>query len=93
MTHRRTFLKSLAGTALWSAASSRRVVGANDRIRVGLIGIGLIGKRHLLDFQAQADCEIAGICEVSDERLDEGVLMAGGHAARYSDFRRMFEAR
>jgi hypothetical protein len=38
------------------------VAGANDRVRVGFIGIGLIGRRHLLDFQAQADCEIAGIC-------------------------------
>jgi predicted dehydrogenase len=88
---RRTFLKSLAGSALLTAASSRRVRGANDRVRVGFIGIGLIGRRHLLDFQAQADCEIAGISEVSDERMDDGVATAGNGPARFADFRRMLD--
>ena len=61
MPHRRAFLKTLAGTALSTAASSRRILGANDRVRVGIIGNGLIGKRHLIDFKGQPDCEIAGI--------------------------------
>ena len=91
MPHRRTFLKTLAGTALATAASSRRVAGANNRVRVGFIGIGLIGRRHLLDFQAQADCEIAGICEVSDERRDDGVSTAGNAPAAFDDFRRMLD--
>ena len=91
MPQRRAFLKTLAGTALFTAASSRRVAGANERVRVGFIGIGLIGRRHLLDFQAQADCEIAGICELSDERLDDGVATAGNSPARFDDFRRMLD--
>ncbi len=91
MPHRRAFLKGLAGTALATAASSRRVAGANDRVRVGFIGIGLIGRRHLLDFQAQADCEIAGICEVSDERRDDGVTTADNRPAAFEDFRRMLD--
>lgn len=91
MPQRRAFLKGLAGTALLTTASTRRVAGANDRVRVGFIGIGLIGRRHLLDFQAQADCEIAGICEVSDERLDDGVATAGNSPARFDDFRRMLD--
>ena len=91
MSHRRAFLKGLAGTALATAASSRRVAGASDRVRVGFIGIGLIGRRHLLDFQAQADCEIAGICEVSDERRDDGITTAGNGATPFDDFRRMLD--
>ena len=67
------------------------MAGANDRVRVGFIGIGLIGRRHLLDFQAQADCEIAGICEVSDERRDDGVTTAGNRPAAFEDFRRMLD--
>ena len=74
-----------------TAASTRRVLGANDRVRVGFIGIGLIGKRHLLDFQTQPDCEIAGISEVSDERMDEGVTASGNNPARFPDFRRMLD--
>jgi predicted dehydrogenase len=30
----------LTGAAVWSAASARRVYGANDRLRIGLIGCG-----------------------------------------------------
>jgi predicted dehydrogenase len=89
--NRRTFLKTLATAPMATAAAARRVSGANDRVRVGFIGIGLIGKRHLLDFQAQPDCEIAGISEVSDERMDEGVSAAGNSPARFADFRRMLE--
>ena len=88
---RRAFLKTLAAASMATAASNRRVLGANDRVRVGFIGIGLIGKRHLLDFQAQPDCEIAGVSEVSDERMDEGVAAAGNNPARFPDFRRMLE--
>jgi predicted dehydrogenase len=91
MPHRRAFLKTLAGTAIATAASSRRIAGANDRIRVGLIGNGLIGKRHLIDFQAQADCEIAGVSEVSEERMEDAVTTAGGTATRYPDFRRLLD--
>jgi predicted dehydrogenase len=88
---RRAFLKTLAAASMATAASTRRVPGANDRVRVGFIGIGLIGKRHLLDFQAQPDCEIAGISEVSDDRMDEGVTAAGNNPARFPDFRKMLE--
>jgi predicted dehydrogenase len=91
MPDRRTVLKTMAGAGLLTAASSRRVLGANDRVRVGLIGNGLIGKRHLLDFQAEPDVEIVGVSEVSDERLDEAATIAGSGALRHKDFRRMLD--
>ena len=93
MPQRRAFLKGLAATALTTAVSRQRVLGANDRVRVGFIGIGLIGRRHLLDFMAEADCEVAGISEVSSERMDDGVTTAGNSLARYDDFRRMLDQR
>ena len=71
MPHRRTVLKTVAGASLLGAASLGRILGANDRVRVGLVGHGLIGRRHLLDFRAQPDVEIAAVCELSDARLEE----------------------
>jgi predicted dehydrogenase len=91
MPTRRTFLQSLAATSIATAASARRVAGANDRIRVGFIGIGLIGTRHLLDFQAQPDVEIAGISELSDERMALGVSTSGNNPPTFPDFRRMLD--
>jgi predicted dehydrogenase len=93
MPSRRTFLKGLAASSLATAASTRRVLGANDRVRVGFIGVGLIGTRHLLDFQAQPDCEVAGISELSDERMELGVSTAGNSPGRYPDFRRLLDHR
>ena len=37
---RRDFLKSTAGAAAWTALSADKVLGANDRLNVGLIGCG-----------------------------------------------------
>ena len=42
---RRGFLGAL------TAASYSRVLGANDRIGLGVIGFGLIGKQHISDFK------------------------------------------
>ncbi len=47
---RRTLLGGGAVATL-SAASYRRVWGANERVGLGFIGFGLIGKRHVLDFR------------------------------------------
>ncbi|PYV42748.1 MAG: hypothetical protein DMG06_12980 [Acidobacteria bacterium] len=91
---RRHFLRTTAtttGSALLSAASYQNVLGASERVRVGLIGIGLIGKRHLLDFMAQPDVEIAAICEVYEPRLQEGLSTSGSRAEGYKDFRKMLD--
>ncbi len=95
MKNRRNFLKT-AGAGMLSAAACRNVLGANDRVRVGFIGIGLIGKRHLLDFLAMPDVDVAGISEVYEPRLEEGIATAaaerqGRKPEGFKDFRRMYE--
>ncbi len=94
MTERRNFLKA-AGAGVLSAASYGRVLGANDRVRTGFIGIGLIGKRHLLDFLAMPDAEVAAICEVYEPRLQEGIETAAATSGKkpegFKDFRRMYD--
>lgn len=94
MADRRRFLK-LAGAGMLNAAAYGRVRGANERIRAGFIGIGLIGKRHLLDFLAQPDVDVAAICEIYEPRLREGIATAVDASKSrpdgFSDFRRMYE--
>jgi predicted dehydrogenase len=68
------------------------VLGANDRIGVGFIGYGLIGKQHVADFKKFPDVDLVGMCDVYKPRVEEGVAYMGNPAGKgYSDFRKMFE--
>jgi predicted dehydrogenase len=87
---RRNFLVGGAATAL-TAASWRRVLGANERVGVGFIGYGLIGKRHVLDFQAEPDADLVAVAEAHRGRADEAVALMGRNAKPYADFRRLLE--
>ncbi len=71
-TTRREFLKQSAVTAAgltvglgaMNASAFARTPGANDRIRVGFIGLGNRGTQLLQRFMANDDVEIAALCDV-----------------------------
>jgi len=85
---RREFL----GAAALTAAQYKRVLGANDRIGIGVIGFGLIGKQHVTDFKKFGDVDLVGLCDVYKPRLEEGLKYIGDPRAKgHSDFRRMYE--
>ena len=85
-TNRRTFL---AATAL-TAASYARIRGANERLGLGFIGYGLMGKGHVATFKQFPDVHLAAIAEVHRGRLAEG-KKAMGDAKGYADFRKLLE--
>lgn len=87
---RRSFVQA-GGASLLAAASYERVAGANERIGVGFIGYGLIGKRHLLDFQEQPDADLVAVSEVHQGRLEEALAQIGKPAKGYKDFRQLLE--
>jgi predicted dehydrogenase len=68
----------VAGGA-WAAA---RVLGANDRINIGLIGIGTRGGYHLEAClrrqQARADVQVVAVCDVYRKRLGKAAEKAAG---------------
>jgi predicted dehydrogenase len=82
---RRTFLSAM------TAASYARVMGANERVRLGLIGCGLIGLRHLADFKKLPDCEITAVCDVYQARVDQARADAGQQARGFQDFRKVLD--
>lgn len=53
----------LGGNALAATRKSRNI-GANDKIRVGFIGIGNRGSQLMNLFMKEPDCEIAALCDV-----------------------------
>ncbi|MCL2096223.1 MAG: Gfo/Idh/MocA family oxidoreductase [Oscillospiraceae bacterium] len=40
------------------------------KIRVAVIGNGIIGEEHIINYKAINDCEITAICDINQERLD-----------------------
>jgi predicted dehydrogenase len=87
---RRTFMKAGAASAL-TAASWARVYGANERIGIGMIGIGLMGRIHTRNFAKQADASIVGVCDVYDPRADVAAQIVGGNVIKCRDFRRLLD--
>lgn len=84
---RRDFLISAAAGALGVS----RMLGANDRIGVGFIGYGLIGKQHVHTFQKQPDVDLVAVADVYQPRVEEGVAHCGPRAKGYTDFRRLLD--
>jgi predicted dehydrogenase len=80
-TNRRDFLKigssALAATAVsWNATSYASIVGANDRVKVGIVGCGDRMKGALIPaFQAHAkemNFEIVAVSDIWNRRREEG---------------------
>lgn len=88
---RRDFLKTSAVSAgILSAASRTRILGANDRLNVGLIGCGGMGNSHLNDLLGKADeyqCRVVAVCDVYRRRLNKAKERTGGDA--YMDYREL----
>lgn len=87
---RRSFFQ---GAAL--AASASRVLGANDRINVGIVGLGGRGRNHMQDYSSlSTECRISALCDVNQEALERGeamVLKATEQKPKgYRDMRELF---
>jgi len=98
---RREFMKkTLAGTALvsaggivpgFSAASYNRIIGANDKIRVSIMGVNSRGMAHAQNFSKQTNCEVVHICDVDSRAMDKCIKMLDARqnfkAKGFKDFR------
>ncbi len=73
-----------------TASSQGRVLGANDRVRVGVIGTGRQGTGVMRGHQRLADVEIAAICDVYAPNLAKAAEVAPT-AAKHADFRRILD--
>src|SRR5438552_10711544 len=87
---RRTFIKAGTAAAALGAASWNRVLGANERVGVGVIGFGLVGRIHTRNFKAQPDAQVVAISETYRPRMEAAVELVG-RVARYPDFRKLLE--
>ena len=90
MTTRRDFIKKVtASTAAlsfggvlegFSAKSYNNIVGANERIKVGAIGVNSRGRALACNFAKQKNCEIAGVCDGRFIRFSASKKIYGIHS-------------
>ena len=88
-TTRRAF--AAKGAAALTALGYQRVLGANDRVRLGFIGVGNRGDNLLRATQEFPDQHISAVCDVRQDHLDQAVQTAGTQPARFVDYRQLLE--
>jgi predicted dehydrogenase len=85
-------LARAAGTAAiaWTAASYSRILGANDKINLGLIGCGGRGVGVLGTFQKTESVNVTAVCDVYATRVDRAIGRAKD-AKGFADHRKLLE--
>jgi len=87
---RRQFGKqALAGVA--TALSTSRVDGANDRIRLGFIGLGNRGDQVLDGFLQQHDAEVVAVCDLHQPYLDFASRKIRTSPKQFKEYRHLLE--
>lgn len=105
MTTRRDFLKTSVAVTTAGFLSSTvgaspllqgtRIKGANDKIRVGLIGCRNMGWGNLSDFLLHKEVECIALCDIDrkilNERAAEVEKTSGRKPQLFADYRKMLE--
>jgi hypothetical protein len=77
------------------APSTGRVLGANDRIAIGFVGVGGQGLNAHVNFAKKLLTEnnlgLAAVCDVSKTRVSVAKESIGGDCAGYEDYRKLLE--
>ena len=88
---RRTFLKQAAlGTAAVWAYPTAKVLGANDRVRVGMIGVGDRGSELLGQVRSVPGVDLVAMADVYSRRRDEAKSKVPG-LQTFDDYRRLLD--
>ncbi|MCC6394813.1 MAG: Gfo/Idh/MocA family oxidoreductase [Bryobacterales bacterium] len=87
---RRDFARA-AGAA--SAVSYSRILGANDRLRLGYIGVGNRGTQVHEAFLEHGDQETVALCDLREDYMDYNTKISRAAPKRYREYRKLLEDR
>ena len=88
---RRTFLASAPGLMLGVRLAASGAWGANDRIRIGVIGTGGRARGLMTLLKRLPGNDIVAICDVYEPRLLQAAEIAGTTATKVVDYRRVLD--
>jgi predicted dehydrogenase len=92
--NRRRFVRSAAATGLAAVAApavGASVLGANDRVRLGIIGVGNRGDQLIDAFLPHKDAQFVALCDVYEPYLEAAREKVGGDAKVFKDYRKMLD--
>ncbi len=81
--NRRTFL-------LATAAAQSQILGANDRLRAGIIGSGGRGRYLTAQFK-ELGANMAAVCDVYEPNLQAGLKEASTGAKSFGNYRSLLD--
>src|SRR5262252_7651101 len=81
--------RAISGAAV-SALSYSRIVGANDRIGLGVVGTGERGTYVMTLFQKNPDLEVRALCDVYGVKVDAAQQKAP-NTRTFNDHRKLLE--
>jgi len=90
MQTRRNFLGNVA-TGLAGSFATVRVLGANDRVRIGIIGVGDRGTQLAREAKACPGIEVAAFADVYLRRLNDATATLAPGAKTYLDYRQLLD--
>src|SRR5579883_1612477 len=91
--NRRALLRGLGkGAAAFTAASYARILGANERVNLGLIGAGERGRHDMSQFQALDAVNVTAVCDVYATNIDAAKTKAPD-AVTFKDYRKLLDAK
>ncbi len=92
---RREFLKDTAlagaGAAVLGGLAPARVLGANDRIRVGVLGSGHRARYDMEMFKKVPGVEIVAVCDVYAPARAKALEIAGPGAQAYTNYHEVLD--
>jgi predicted dehydrogenase len=87
---RRDFVQA----AVWtSALSYSRILGANERIRLGYIGLGNRGDQVHQGFLGHSDCQTVAVCDLREDYMDFAVKRSRSNPTKYKDYKKLLESK
>ena len=76
-----------------TALSYSRILGANDRLRMGYIGVGNRGDQVHDGFLEHGDQETVAVCDLREDYMDFAVKKSRAHPKKYKDYRQVLDDR
>jgi predicted dehydrogenase len=87
-----TSTRGVVGAGLtMTAANWNSVLGANDRIRLGVIGTNNRGSDVMQNFMKVQGVEVVALCDAYDEYANKANSIAGGKAKLHLDYRKLLD--